>query len=80
MGRVGTSWEPKKLHNLDIKKNVLGRKKEERKKKNIGYRVASNERQLKICRSFYQLPYFYKNLCLDLDNDLIVVTWYFHSL
>ena len=47
LGQVGTSWEPKKLQNFDIKKNVLGRKKKERKKKNIGYRVASNERRLK---------------------------------
>ena len=48
MGRVGTSWEPKKLQNFDIKKNVLRKKEEERrKKKNIGYRVASNERRLK---------------------------------
>ena len=46
-GKVGTSWEPKKLQNFDIKKNVLGRRKKERKKKNIGYRVASNERRLK---------------------------------
>ena len=46
----GTSWEPKKLQNFDIKKNVLGKKKE-RKKKNIGYRVALNERRLKI--TFY---------------------------
>ena len=48
MGQVGKSWEPKKLQNFDIKKNVSGRKKEERKKKNIGYRVASNERRLKM--------------------------------
>ena len=41
------SWEPKKLQNFDIKKNVSG-KKEERKKNNIGYRVASNERRLII--------------------------------
>ena len=41
----GTSWEPKKLQNFDIKKN-LWRRKKERKKKNIGYRVASNERRL----------------------------------
>ena len=32
---------------MTLKENVLGRKKEERKKKNIGYRVASNERRLK---------------------------------
>ena len=46
LGRVGTSWEPKKLQNLDIKKNVSRKKEERRKKKNIGYRVASNERRL----------------------------------
>ena len=51
-----------KLQNFDIKKNVLGRKKEERKKKNIGYRVASNERRLKtktdlnFTRDTYRLP------------------------
>ena len=44
--RVGMSWEPEKLQNFDIKKN-LWRRKKERKKKNIGYRVASNERRLK---------------------------------
>ena len=38
LGRVGTSWKPKKLQNFDIKKTSW----EERKKKNIGYRVASN--------------------------------------
>ena len=45
LGQVGMSWEPKKLLNLDIKKKRLGK---ERKKKNIGYRVASNERRLII--------------------------------
>ena len=40
------SWKPKKLHNFELKKPL--EKKEERKKKNIGYRgVASNERRLK---------------------------------
>ena len=27
--RVGTSWEPKKLQNFDIKKKLLQKKKEE---------------------------------------------------
>ena len=45
LGQVGTNWEPKKLQKFDIKKKPL--EKEERKKKNIGYRVASNERRLK---------------------------------
>ena len=31
LGQVGTSWEPKKLQNFDIKKNVLGKKKERRR-------------------------------------------------
>ena len=31
LGQVGTSWNPKKLQNFDIKKNVLGRKKERRR-------------------------------------------------
>ena len=44
LGQVGTNWEPKKLQKFDIKKKPL--EKEERKKKNIGYRVASNERRL----------------------------------
>ena len=43
LGRVGMSWEPKKLQNFDIKKNLS-----RRKKKNIGYRVASNKRRLII--------------------------------
>ena len=49
LGQVGASWGelgPKKLQNFDIKKT--SREEEERKKKNIGYRVALNERRLKI--------------------------------
>ena len=38
-------WKLNKLHNFELKKNVS--RKKERKKKNIGYRVASNERRLK---------------------------------
>ena len=43
LGQVRTSWEPKKFQNFDIKKMSP----EERKKKNLGYRVTLNERQLK---------------------------------
>ena len=43
LGQVGMIWEPNKLQNFDIKKTSG----EERKKKNIGYRVASIERRLK---------------------------------
>ena len=32
LGQVGTSWEPKKLQNFDIKKNVSRRKKKERRR------------------------------------------------
>ena len=31
LGRVGTSWEPKKLQNFDIKKTSPERKKKERR-------------------------------------------------
>ena len=46
LGRVGTSWDEsgtREITKFDIKKNVS-----RRKKKNIGYRVASNERRLII--------------------------------
>ena len=46
--RVGISWEPEKLQNFTLKKTSGEERKKERKKKNIGYRVASNERRLKI--------------------------------
>ena len=52
LGQPWMSWKPKKLHNFELKKNVL-RKKEERKKKNIGYRVASNKRRLIIIKLNY---------------------------
>ena len=42
LGQVGMSWQLKKLQNFDIKKTSP---EERRKKKNIGYRVASNERR-----------------------------------
>ena len=44
--RVGISWEPEKLQNFTLKKTSGEERKKERKKKNIGYRVASNERRL----------------------------------
>ena len=54
LGQVWMSWEPNKLHDFDIQKNLSG-KKERRKKKNIGYRVASNERRLKIGGGGFQI-------------------------
>ena len=45
--RVGMSWEPEKLQNFTLKKTSGEERKKERKKKNIGYRVASNEMRLK---------------------------------
>ena len=59
LGQVGTNWEPKKLQKFDIKKKPL--EKEERKKKNIGYRVASNERRLIILNIVY-FQQFYINV------------------
>ena len=52
IGQVGASWgklgqvgNQRNYKILTLKKRL---RKEERKKKNIGYRVASNERRLKI--------------------------------
>ena len=54
LGRVETSWDKlgrvgnqRNYRILTLKKTSPERKKERRKKKNIGYRVASNERRLK---------------------------------
>ena len=59
LGRVGTCWEPNKLHDFDIQKNLSG-KKERRKKKNIGYRVASNERRLKKLENLSKTQYIFR--------------------
>ena len=37
LGQPWMSWKPKKLHNFELKKNVLGKK--ERKKKEEEYRI-----------------------------------------
>ena len=56
LGQVGTSWDElgrvgnqRNYRNLTLKKPSGERRKKERKKKNIGYRVASNKRRLKRC-------------------------------